>query len=265
MFRSRKTSLILGLAIASAAVLSACGGGGDDGIAARVGLSKPTVRLIHAIPGGPNVDIWQNGAKTNLLNEPYKFVSTYRTVEEGNQLFAFNVAGTSTEVGHTTIDAHTGHKYTAVAMPGSESAADVIQIDDPFEKGLFSDKARVRALNGSFNAQNVDIYLTTPAADLNATTPTFAAVAFKKAVPASGQDSIDLNGGTYRLRITTAGSKTVIFDSGTLTLANNADWLITTLPVDGIKATLPNRIKVLVARGDDESQAGLELVTQPSQ
>ncbi|ODV41857.1 hisitidine kinase [Cupriavidus sp. UYMMa02A] len=264
MFRS-KTSLILGLAIAGTAILSACGGGGDDSIAARVGLSKPTVRVIHAIPGGPNVDVWQNGAKTNLLNEPYKFVSTYRDVTEGNQLFAFNIAGTSTELGHTTIDAHTGHKYTAVAMPGSDTAADVIQIDDPFEVGLFSDKARVRALNASFNAQNVDIYVTVPAVDLNSVTPTFSAVAFKSAVPASGKDSISLNGGTYRLRITTAGSKTVIFDSGTLTLANNADWLITTLPVDGIKATLPNRIKVLVARGDDESQAGLELVTQPLQ
>jgi len=54
----------------------------------------------------------------------------------------------------------------------------------------------------------------------------------------------------------------VIFDSGALTLANNADWLITTIPVDGIGATVPNKIKVLVARGDDESQAGLELVTQ---
>jgi hypothetical protein len=265
MFRSKKTSLILGLAIASAAVLSACGGGGDDGIAARVGLSKPTVRLIHAIPGGPNVDILQNGVKTNLLNEPYKFVSTYRTVDEGNQLFAFNVTGTNTELGHTTVDTHTGHKYTAVAMPGSDTAADVIQIDDPFEVGLFSDKARVRALNASFNAQNVDIYVTVPAVDLNSVGPTFSAVTFKSAVPASGKDSINLNGGTYRLRITTAGSKTVIFDSGTLTLANNADWLITTIPVDGIKATLPNRIKVLVARGDDESQAGLELVNQPSQ
>ncbi|CAG9170255.1 hypothetical protein LMG23992_01525 [Cupriavidus laharis] len=260
MLRS-KTSLILGLALAATAALTACGGGDDD-IGDRIGVSKPTVRVMHAIPGGPNVDVLQNGVKTNLLNEPYKFVSTYFNVEEGNQLFAFNVANTSTELGKATVNTHTGHKYTVVAMPGSESAADVIQIDDPFEVGLFSDKARVRALNASFNAQNVDIYVTVPAADLNTITPTFSAVAFKSAVPASGQDSINLNGGTYRLRITTAGSKTVIFDSGALTLDNNADWLITTLPVDGIKATLPNRIKVLVARGNDESQAGLELVTQ---
>ncbi|RDK08920.1 DUF4397 domain-containing protein [Cupriavidus lacunae] len=259
MFRS-KTSLIFGLALAAATVLSACGGG-DDSIGARIGVSEPTVRVIHAITGGPNVDVLQNGARTSLLNEPYKFVSKYFNVDEGSQTFSFNVANTATELGRTTVSTHTGHKYTVVALPGA-TAADVLQIDDPFEKGLLSDKARVRSLNASFNAQNVDIYLTVPAADLAAATPTFAAVAYKSAVPASGSDSINVNGGTYRLRITTAGTKTVIFDSGALTLADNADWLITTIPVDGIGAAIPNKIKVLVARGDDESQAGLELVTQ---
>ncbi|MCY1543841.1 hypothetical protein D9M68_796750 [compost metagenome] len=71
-----------------------------------------------------------------------------------------------------------------------------------------------------------------------------------------------MDGGTYRLRITTAGTKNVIFDSGTLTLDNNADWLITTIPTDGVGAAVPDSIKVLVARGNDESQAGLELVSQ---
>lgn len=259
MFRS-KTSLILGLALAATAVLSACGGG-DDGIDDRVGLSKPSVRAIHAVTGGPNVDVLQNGALTSFVNKPYKFVSTYFNVETGNQLISFNVAGTQTELGRTSFVAATGHKYTAVALPGA-TGAEVLTIDDPFGKGLLSNKAQVRSLNASFNAQNVDIYLTMPAIDINSVGPTFGAVAYKQASPASGQDSLEVDGGTYRLRITTAGTKTVIFDSGALTLANNADWLITTIPVDGIGATVPNKIKVLVARGNDESQAGLELVTQ---
>ncbi|MBF6990108.1 MULTISPECIES: DUF4397 domain-containing protein [Cupriavidus] len=259
MFRS-KSSLIFGLALAATAILSACGGG-DDGIDDRIGLSKPSVRAIHAVTGGPNVDILQNGALTSFTNKPYKFVSTYFNVETGNQLISFNTAGTQTELGRTTIVAATGHKYTVVALPGA-TGAEVLQIDDPFEKGLFSHKARVRTLNASFNAQNVDFYLTMPAVDLNSVGPNFSNVGYKQASPASGSDSVDMDGGTYRLRITTAGTKTVIFDSGTLTLANNADWLITTIPTDGVGASVPNKIKVLVARGDDESQAGLELVSQ---
>ncbi len=258
MFRSK--TLLIGLALAATAVLSACGGGDDD-LGDRIGLSKPTIRAIHAITGGPNVDVLQNGVKTSFVNKPYKFVSTYFNVETGNQLISFNTAGTQTELARATLVAATGHKYTVVALPGA-SAAETLTIDDPFEKGLLSNKARVRSLNASFNAQNVDVYITMPAIDLNSVAPTFGAVGYKQASPASGKDSLDLDGGTYRLRITTAGTKTVIFDSGALTLANNADWLITTIPVDGIGGLTPNKIKVLVARGDDESQAGLELVTQ---
>jgi hypothetical protein len=256
----RSKTLLLGLALAATAVLTACGGG-DQGIDDRIGLSKPTIRVIHAITGGPNVDVLQNGVRTNFLNEPYKFVSKYFNVETGNQLISFNTAGTQTELGRATLVAATGHKYTVVALPGA-TAAETLTIDDPFEKGLLSNKARVRSLNASFNAQNIDVYITVPAVDLNSVAPTFGAVAYKQASPASGADSRDFDGGTYRLRITTAGTKTVIFDSGALTLANNADWLISTIPVDGIGGLTPNKIKVLVARGDDEAQAGLELVTQ---
>ncbi|MDW3681536.1 DUF4397 domain-containing protein [Cupriavidus sp. CV2] len=255
-----KTGLILGLALAAAAALSACGGG-DDSLAARIGVSKPAVRVIHAIPAGPNIDVLQNGTKTSLLNEPYKFVSKYFDVDTGSQLFGVNIAGTNTSIGSATVDAHTGHKYTVVALPGA-TAADLLTIDDPYGKNILSDKARVRGLNASVNAQNVDMYVTAPAVDLNTVTPTFAAVAYKSAVPASGQDSINLEGGTYRLRITTAGTKTVIFDSGALTLNNNADWLITSIPVDGIGAVVPNKIKVLVAQANNDSQTAVELVTQ---
>ncbi|WP_454766830.1 DUF4397 domain-containing protein [Cupriavidus campinensis] len=255
-----KRKIILGVALAATAVLAACGGG-DDGIDDRIGLSEPSVRVIHAVTAGPNLDVLQNGAKTSLLNIPYKTVSGYFNVEEGNQLFAFNLAGTSTQVGATTVNTHTGHKYTVVALLGT-SVVDVLQIDDPYGKGLLSDSARIRGLNASINAQNVDMYLTTPAADLNAIAPTIGAVAYKSAVPASGQDSIYVDGGTYRLRITVAGTKTVIFDSGTLTVNKNADWLITTIPADGFGAVVPNRIKVLVAQSSTSSATAQELVSQ---
>ncbi|CAG2154978.1 hypothetical protein D3C87_1251020 [compost metagenome] len=255
-----KRNIILGLALATTAVLAACGGG-DDGIDDRVGLSKPSVRVIHAVTAGPNVDVLQNGAQTSLTNIPYKTVSGYFNVEEGNNLFAFNLAGTSTQIGSTTVSAHTGHKYTVVALPGTTSA-DVLQIDDPYGKGLLDTSARIRGLNASINAQNVDMYLTTPAQDIAAVTPTIAAIGYKSAVPASGQDSIYVDGGTYRLRVTTAGTKTVIFDSGALTVNKNDDWLITTIPADGFGAVVPNKIKVLVAQSSTSNATAQELVSQ---
>ncbi|MGO4307532.1 DUF4397 domain-containing protein [Cupriavidus sp. RAF12] len=255
-----KSKIILGLALAATAVLAACSGG-DDSIDDRVGLSKPSVRVIHAITAGPNVDVLQNGTKTSLQNIPYKTVSGYFDVATGSNLFAFNLTGTATQIGATTVDAHTGHKYTVVALPGT-ATADVIQIDDPYGKGILSTSARIRGLNASINAQNVDMYLTTPALDLNTVSPTIAGVSYKNAVPPSGQDSIYVDGGTYRLRITTAGTKSVIFDSGALTVAKNDDWLITTIPADGFGAVIPNRIKVLVAQSNTSNTTAQELVTQ---
>jgi hypothetical protein len=85
-------------------------------------------------------------------------------------------------------------------------------------------------------------------------------VSFKNAVPASGQDSVYVSGGTYVLIATTAGSKTPIFQSSSFDLANNADWLVTSVPIGGVLSQLlPNQIHLLVAQGGNTSQPALEL------
>ncbi len=71
-----------------------------------------------------------------------------------------------------------------------------------------------------------------------------------------------MDGGTYRLRVTAAGTKTVIFDSGALTVNKNDDWLITTIPADGFGAVVPNKIKVLVAQSSTSNATAQELVSQ---
>ena len=52
-------------------------------------------------------------------------------------------------------------------------------IDDPYNKGLSSNTARVRVVNASVNAANVDVYLTAPSVDLATVGPNFSAVPFK--------------------------------------------------------------------------------------
>lgn len=257
---SFKNKLTLGLVVAATALLAACGG--DDGVDDRLGISKPSVRLLNTVPVGVNVDLFQNGAPTQVANAPYKFVSAYFDISKDNNLFQLRIAGTQTVIGQQTINGATGHKYSLVATPGPTSA-ELVVIDDPYDKGLTSDKARVRGFNAALNAQNIDMYITTPAIDINSVAPTLAAITYKNANPASGADSIYFDSGTYRLRITTAGTKNVIFDSGALTLQNNADWLITTIPVDGIGAVIPNSIKVLVAQSSTGPSDSQELVTQP--
>jgi hypothetical protein len=63
----------------------------------------------------------------------------------------------------------------------------------------------------------VDIYVTAPSADLAATSPTLANIPFKAA-----SNYLNVPAGSYRVRITPTGSKTVAIDTGTLNLAAGA-------------------------------------------
>ena len=80
---------------------------------------------------------------------------------------------------------------------------------------------------------------------------------YKQAAPASGADSIDLEGGDYMLRLTVAGTKTVFF-TAPVTIPEDADWLL--VPVPG--SLTPGDMRVLVVQSDMGAPA-TELTNQP--
>jgi hypothetical protein len=253
-----KSIRTLAALIGALSILAACGGGGND-VGTVLGISNPQARFIHAIPLGPNLDYYLN-AQANSTNVQYKGVTRYRTVGSGSQTASYNVAGSGTSVASQQFNAANGHHYTTIAVPGSSS--DIAVIDDPYAKGLLSDKARVRGFNASANAQNVDIYVVPPGTDITNQSPTVSGVAYKNASPASGQDSVYLSGGSYQVIVTNAGTKTAILKSATVNLANNADWLLVTIPSGGIGDVTLGDIHVLVAQGNDADTSAQELASQ---
>ena len=116
-------------------------------------------------------------------------------------------------------------------------------------------------LNAAPNAQTFDVYLTAVGIDLSTTSPGITGVAYKQVAPASGADSIEVGDGTYQLRITPQGSKTVIFNTS-VSVPDNADWLLVVLPDDAAAPT-PNAVRLLLVRSDDSADATDELLTQP--
>lgn len=246
---------------AVASILSACGGGGSDA-AKELGLTNPEIHFIHAIPGGPAVDFLVNGsAPSGQTNVSYKGVTNLTNINTGSTTVAYAATGTTTALASGTFpDVAKGHEYTVLALPGL-AAPDIGLIDDPFDKGLLSNDARVRGFNASANATNLDLYLVQASApSITSVSPTMAGVSFKNAVPASGQDSIYVSGGQYVLIATAAGSKTPIFQSPSFSLANNADWLITSVPIAGTLSQLvPGQIHLLVAQNGNTSTPSIEL------
>lgn len=240
------------LALAPAFLMAACGGG-DDSIDDRLDLADPKVRLVHAVPLGPNVSLFRDNVAQSVVDLPYKGATGYFDVSESSATWSVRTtAAPNATIGESVFEATRGDKFTLVAVPSANSLTEVINIRDPYNKDLNDDNARVRVLNAAVNAPDIDVYVTAPNADLAALTPNFASVDYKAAFPASGEDSVDVAGGNtnYWMTITVAGSKTPVFRAP-ITVVDNADWLVTVLP----DSVAPNDLKVLLVVADDPNPA----------
>lgn len=248
----KKTSVALG-ALSMVAVLAGCGGGGGDA-GDRLGTSNPSFRALNAQAIGPALDVDTNGTQ-QFTNVAYPSITAYKEIDDGTTTVVANDTGTQTQAGTAAYNGAKGHRYTALVFPNVDTSGNGITqvsvLDDPYDKGLLSTQARVRVVNASYNATSVDVYITAPGADLTTATPTVSAVAYQTAAPVSGQDALYLDGGSYEIRVTDAGSKTVIFDSGTFAINNNDDFLIATVPDTGVAAIVPDDIRLLVAEANN--------------
>lgn len=247
---NKMTKLVL--ALAPAFLMAACGGG-DDSLDDRLDVADPKVRLVHAVPLGPNVSLFRDGVAQSVVDLPYKGASAYFDVSTSSATWSVRTtAAPNATIGESTFEATRGDKFTLVAVPGSGSLTEVLNIRDPYNKDLTSDNGRVRVLNAAINAPDIDVYITPPNADLAPLAPNFASVDYKTSFPASGEDSLDVANATtpYWMTITAAGSKTPLFRAP-ITVAENADWLVTVLP----DSVAPNDVKVLVVASDDANPA----------
>lgn len=251
-----KTIKTLLMTLASASLLAACGGG-DDSFDDRVGLADPKLRFVHAAEAAPAVTLSRNDvAQSYATNVGYRYASPYNDVSTGNNRLVVRTATGDVQIGGTRdFVADRGHKYSLFAVRDG-LGADLVFVDDPFNKPLTNNDAHVRVVNGSSNAASFDLYITAPGADISTAGPTVAAVPFKQARPASGSDSIDLEGGSYQVRATTPGTKTVIFNA-TVALARGADWVFVSVPTSVVGTLVPNAIKMLLVRPDDPNNQAL--------
>jgi Domain of unknown function (DUF4397) len=194
--------------------LAACGG---SDTADRLDVADPTVRFVHASPIAPNVTLYRGvDAESDAINVPYQFASNYFDVSMGISDWSVKTASGAVNVGTVSIDPVRGDKYTIVALPASSTDSSAYLITDPYNRSLNGDNAYVRVMNVS-------------------------ATAYKTAGPASGGDSAAIQGGTYQVTVTQAGTKTVLFN-GQLSIGNSKDVLLLTVP----DTVLPGAIKVLV-------------------
>jgi hypothetical protein len=235
--------------------VAACGG--DDDIDDRLDIADPKVRLVHAVPAGPNVALYRDGVQQpDASNVPYKGASKYFDVSGSNATWTVSSNPGNVAIGSQVLNASRGNKYTFVAVPDAGTGTELLLIADPYNKGLGTSKARVRVLNAAFNAPDVDVYINEPNTDLTTVGPVFPSVDYKAAEPASGSDSNEFAAGNhvYWLTITAAGTKVPVFRAP-VTVPDNGDWVVTLVP----DTVAPLDVKVLVVKANDDASTSDEV------
>ncbi len=238
-----KHSFKLLLACVPVVWLSACGGGD---LQDRLDVADPAVRFVNASAIAPSLTLYRSAvAQSDATNVPYEFASDYFDVDTSMADWTVKTASSGVTIGSVSIDPTRGTRYTIVALPASGSETSVYVIGDPYNKPLGSNSTRLRVMNASFNASNIDLYMNAVGTDIAAAgvNPFVAATAFKTSGPASGSDSADIPAGTYQLTITSAATKTVLF-KGQLGFGDNKDILVVVVPDPAVSGAIQALFKV---------------------
>ncbi|WP_269531343.1 DUF4397 domain-containing protein [Chitinimonas sp. BJYL2] len=206
---------LLSLAVlAPMALLTACND--DDSSPQPTPPAPPAasyVRVVHASPDAPAVDVALDG--TNVVtNASFKAATGFLQTTAGAHTVRVNAAGTTTTV-LSASPTLAGGKYYTVFAANKLAALEPLVVEEEAAAPA-SGKIKLRVVHAAPSAPAVDVHVTAPAAALG--TPTLSNVPFKGISAA-----LEVDAGDYRVRVTPAGSTTVVYDSGKLSLAAGAN------------------------------------------
>jgi len=234
--------------LASLLALSACDS--DDPIALAIDDPVPTfdVQVLHASPDAPAVDVLVDGAVV-LEDVDYKVGSGRLVLGEGRHSIAIEgilPGGNAPVIGPVDLD-FAGEMIYTIAAVGDAAGIEPVVVSQP-RTPVAAGSARVHILHAAASAPEVDVYVTAPGDSLTGIAPT-GTFAFRGTIGPA-----EIAAGNYRIRVTPAGDQdTVVFDSGTVTLAEGRDLFLAAVPNTVDQSTvfrLASPISLAVLTGD---------------
>lgn len=118
---------------------------------------QTSLRFLHALPGGPSVDILVDGAKVSTALG-YKKISAYMPAKSGRRKIQVVATGTSTPILIEEPKTFAADKSFTVAIHGTKSAPKLLFITDSSK--MAEGRTKVRATHLVFGGPTV--LLTTP-------------------------------------------------------------------------------------------------------
>ena len=184
---------------------------------------RATLRFVHAAPGTAAVNARWGDAQV-FAAVPYGGTGAYESIRAGERALAVRAVGAAADLVASELELDDDGVYTVLLhKPGAAAALSLLADDNAAPA---AGKAKLRVVHAAAAiAGNVDIYVTAPNADL--ATQNAAAAGIQ---PGKASAYLVRDPGTYQIRYTTAGTKTVRFDAGNITLA--AGQVRTVLAID---------------------------------
>lgn len=188
--------------IAAFAVLSGCSNSNE----------YAQLRVIHASPDAPEVNIMA-GNKTLATRLDYAHSTNFIDVATGTRDITVEAITPSGNIDVITVNNFSFQKnsdYTVLAVNNTANIEALLANDSSATPG--ASEVAVNVVHASPDASMVDVYVTAPGVDINSVSANFS-FDFKGAVDAGA-----LPATSYQIRVTGAGSKTPVYDSGTVDL-----------------------------------------------
>jgi Domain of unknown function (DUF4397) len=183
------------------------------------GVTDPAIqfamlRIVNLIPdaGGP-INVTLDGS-TFVSGLNFEATTQYQQIDAGTRAIQVSVAGGASNIISTTLTFTGITNYTLVIYgPAAEATSLLVNDACPTNgQALCTDPGAgnffLRVINAATTGAGVDVYVTAPGANLDAAAPNIAGVSV-------GMTSAfaTLAAGNLQVRVTSAGTKQVIYDS----------------------------------------------------
>lgn len=200
----------LSLFLATSLLLGATACDDDDDITEPAAQGR--VRAIHAIGNAPAVDILVDGSVvTPAAGLAFGSKTSYLAADAGNRQLAVRATGTTANLLTLPASVAASTDYTVIAAGrlGATTGPTPRLIAVTDAAAPAAGQASIRVVHASPAAGNVDVYVTAPDANLATATPVTGLVN----VPFGDvRGPVSVPAGTYRVRVTPTGTKTVAID-----------------------------------------------------
>ncbi len=172
--------------------------------------NEANVRVIHASPDAPSVDIYIDG-KAAFKGAEYKDVTNYAPLSPGEkkvQVFASSAKGEGKPVLEQKVTVEAGKSYSIVAI-GKLNNVSLLVLED--QKGS-GDKASLRAIHASPDAPPVDIAVKD------------GDVLLKNLAFTQASEYQSLSPGSYNLEVRATGSDQAVLDLPNLPIESGVNY-----------------------------------------